>query len=292
MRPLCVKIVAFVAPGADVSGNRIENDIEAANEIWSTCNIYFHLDNIITITDNSLEFKDREIVCQTNQPDKFKALMENYQMNLGWQDYWSIPVFYVGGSRFQEGENGCGGSFDITGIRHKAICVILTNDARPFKFISGNSGFINSRFVLAHEFGHVLFYDPNTQLAINPSPSFDTSDIVHDTLVDNLMYRDVNAIPPEINRQQCEKARKSPFAKDCISTIPRSNPPFLCRKRLLEIEHELKVIELDINALGEDLKEASPQRKGTIGSQIHLLLEKEAGLKAAKASLLKKCQLD
>ncbi|WP_338449369.1 hypothetical protein R4Z09_24825 [Niallia oryzisoli] len=215
MDPLCVDLWVVIA-GGNVSNNRIQRDIEAANEVWKTCRIHFSLKGILTIRSVNVEkFVGNGVFTSSNPPEILNML----SIRPLYPGRYKIVIYYVDGKRFSDGANGVSPyPLPLTegGPRPS---IILTNDAHPDVTFT--------RFVLAHELGHTLFLNPNNLTLTNPSTTA-TPDGFHDNDPNNLMFVGGVGSNPTINKEQCEKARLSVFARRCwVIPIPiHIFPPF------------------------------------------------------------------
>lgn len=217
MDPLCVDLWVVIA-GGNVSNNRIQRDIEAANEVWKTCRIHFSLRGITTIGSTNVSGIIGNGVFTSSNPPQILNMLSNRPSG---SSRFSIVIYYVDGNRFQDGANGVSPyPLPLTqgGPRPS---IILTNDAHP--------DVTSTRFVLAHELGHTLFLNPNNLTLTNPSNTV-SSDGFHDNDPTNLMYVRGVGPNPTINKEQCEKARSSVFAPSCwVIPLPfpvQIFPPF------------------------------------------------------------------
>ncbi|MEE6185087.1 hypothetical protein [Bacillus pretiosus] len=209
---LCVGVSAVVA-GGNVGHNRIQRDIDAANEVWKTCGIRFLLERVITIGTVDVSDTIGMGVTTFSNPPKILNMLS---IRPPGSSRFSIVIYYVYGNRFLDGSNGVSPyPLPLTqgGPRPS---IIHTNDAHP--------DFTATRFVLAHELGHTLFLNPNDLTLTNPSPTA-TSDGYHDVNPNNLMYVGGVGTNPTINKEQCEKARSSALAPICQPILIHFHPP-------------------------------------------------------------------
>ena len=71
-------------------------------------------------------------------------------------------------------------------------------------------------YIFAHELGHAFIFRPNNGSNTNPGPAYVIPgtrhvDPAHDNRANNLMYPSVPNVHPIITKEQCNKARQSPF---------------------------------------------------------------------------------
>ena len=114
----------------------------------------------------------------------------------------SIAVFYIPGTKFQDGGSGCH-QYKSPGTDSSPEHFILATDA-----ISGR--------VLAHEVGHALLVrekSPNLWFNDDPDPERDPGKPIHNTNPQNLM-RAIVPPDPKISSPQQEVARKSLLVRE------------------------------------------------------------------------------
>ncbi|MEN1934544.1 DUF955 domain-containing protein [Paenibacillus sp. 102] len=162
----CVNICICIAPGSDITNDRIAKDLAVAESIWHP--ISFQIRDVI-ILNESFTFHDGEISyidSVQNQP-KVSSFFNTCSSEVPDCD---IYICYIGSNYFKEQSViACAYSFAINQILTGYI--ILTNAASPMKNI----------YTLAHEIGHILFTrriggklthaDPHSQTGSEHHPS-------------------------------------------------------------------------------------------------------------------------
>lgn len=211
----CVNVCVFVAPGSDVSNDRINRDFEEANRLWQgICGITIQRKSMMEISGPNFTFEDREIPCPPFDENGFftSAKVEAlFNFRPGCSDT-ELAVYYVGGNTFADGfASGCGFFTihfpDSTSDPILRRAIILTNNARF------------SPVVFAHELGHVLFARPDGT-ADDPDPNRDPNDPIHNLNPNNLMHVPVPN-NPTITPPQCQRAMESSLIMRCPAAINR-----------------------------------------------------------------------
>lgn len=137
-----VNICICIAPGSDITDDRIAKDLAVAESIWHP--ISFQIKDVI-ILNESFRFHDGEISYMDsvqNQP-KVSSFFNTCSSQVPDCD---IYICYIGSNYFKEQSViACAYSFVINKILTGYI--ILSNAASPMKNI----------YTLAHEIGHILF---------------------------------------------------------------------------------------------------------------------------------------
>lgn len=137
-----VNICICIAPGSDITDDRITKDLAVAESIWKP--ISFQIKDVIILKE-SFRFHDGEISyidSIQNQPkvSSFFNICSSQVPNC------DIYICYIGSNYFKEQSViACAYSLVINQILTGYI--ILTNAASPMKNI----------YTLAHEIGHILF---------------------------------------------------------------------------------------------------------------------------------------
>ena len=230
---------------------------------------------------------------------KFKNLLGQYQCNLGWTDFFAIPIFYIGGDRFNNRSIGCGGPFPLPGTGIIAPCVVLPNGAKGFLRTTPTGIIGNSPYVLATELGHVLLYDPRTGDFNNPSPTASATDPIHDLDPRNIMAPAVDILLPEVNPQQCAKARLSRFTSRFDTIVFNHEPAYKDRVRaeisrteneIASIEDKIIFFQDELDGLKGGFEGESPQEKAGHGQRmanlrasISYLISRKHSLEAEKS---------
>ncbi|HEK9099389.1 DUF955 domain-containing protein [Bacillus pfraonensis] len=167
-----VNICICIAPGSDITEDRIAKDLAVAESIWHP--ISFQMKDVI-ILNESFRFHDGEISYMDsvkNQP-KVSSFFNTCSSEVPDCD---IYICYIGSNYFKEQSViACAYSFVINQILTGYI--ILTNAASPMKNI----------YTLAHEIGHILFTRRINGKLTHADPHSPTGSEHHPSST-NLMY--------------------------------------------------------------------------------------------------------
>ncbi|MGX5488162.1 hypothetical protein COM87_02685 [Bacillus thuringiensis] len=177
--------------GADISRNRIEEDILTAERIWK-----INIHHTITKIPNPVngEINARYISCKKDLGPQKEGLIKEYAQS----DI--ITVFYIPGEDTDFG--GCS-SPRINDSNGKLKGSIFLSDKG-----------MSIRDILAHEIGHTLFarIENSNVTSINPgSEHLSRPENAHSIYEDNLMYADGNG--EKLTSIQRQKALDSPFIR-------------------------------------------------------------------------------
>jgi hypothetical protein len=203
-----VRIFPFIAPEADLSGNRLNRDIAAANEIFNWCGINVVLGaQPITLKGNYFLFSNNHPVDPNNNP------FQNLRTGVSDTD---LAVFYVGGDYLADRETigntafrGSTGNGVVTTITRM---IIMTNGARVKQPVD------DVKYAFAHEVLHSLLARQigTTVVATDPSGPYvypnGTVDTAHNNDPNNLLYPIV-PLHPLITQQQCAELNRSTLLK-------------------------------------------------------------------------------
>ncbi|MDF2925044.1 MAG: hypothetical protein K0R57_3958 [Paenibacillaceae bacterium] len=195
-----VNVYVVVCTGNSMSDGKIKMDIRGANRIWKSSGISFRLKGITRHTEEAYRFKEREFVggiLLNKQPKKVQKLIRYNPVSSSRND---IAVIYLDTSSIR----------DVKAKRITTGAIYFFNRKQGPRtatiLMASNSS--QRAQMLAHEFGHALFVDPVSGLAVNPSPTMAPKDPTHDLERKNLMFPKPPA-KPVTNQNQRNKALKS-----------------------------------------------------------------------------------
>jgi hypothetical protein len=192
-----------------VDFERVRRDFARANEIWNRCMIYIRIanGNGVPIVNkmtypnflvNNLCAENLGHQHRTGPADRIRdALIENFTPNK------SIALFYIPGKVFYRSGIACAVTGnEVSGSSFKSSIFMAADSDYPY--------------ILAHELGHALFFRPRKGSGTNPGPAYVIPgtrklDSAHDNRSENLMYPTVPNDNPIITKEQCNKARQSPY---------------------------------------------------------------------------------
>jgi hypothetical protein len=198
-RGLVVELYIYRFEKSAKDDDAIRKDVEDAAKIWcqSKINIQVaHLDKIPPFTaveplDLSVDDLARNLSCSGMTPqvrDQFLSIPRPGNPNIRR----SIAVFYIPGTKFQDGGSGCH-QYKWQGTDGEPEHFILATDA------------MNGR-VLAHEVGHALLVQkippPENWANADPDPERDPNSPGHNTNAQNLMFPSVPQNPIISDPQQ------------------------------------------------------------------------------------------
>jgi hypothetical protein len=192
-----------------VDFERVKRDFARANEIWNKGMIFIKIANgngvpiVNRMTDPDYLVNDicAEKLGHQNRPGPADKKRDSL-INMFTPDQ-CIALYYIPGKAF---------------FRSDTACAVTGSEARgsTFKtsiFMAADSDY---PYILAHEIGHALFFRPRNRRRTNPGPAYiipETGDLdsTHDNRPKNIMYPAVPNDHPIITKEQCNKARQSPY---------------------------------------------------------------------------------
>ncbi|WP_459499663.1 ImmA/IrrE family metallo-endopeptidase [Bacillus sp. C1] len=167
-----VNVCICIAPGSDITNDRIAKDLAVAESIWHP--ISFHIKDVIKLNE-SFRFHDGEIsyIDSIQKQPKLSSFFNSCSSQV---PHCNIYICYIGSNYFRERSViACAYSFVINKILTGYI--ILTNAASPMKNI----------YTLAHEIGHILFTRRINGKLTHADPHSPTGSEHHPSST-NLMY--------------------------------------------------------------------------------------------------------
>lgn len=210
-----VNLCVYITPSSLSTEAKICETINKASKIWcNNCKIILNvngvkkLDNDDQLTDQELSVEEleqlqAEDITSADELDhnETAAKLVNHFQPIPCTSEPFIIVYYIGGEKFQSGEDGFA-RFFLTPDRY---VIVLTDKARAE--------------VLAHEVGHILF--SHHQNGNDPDNNRDPDDKIHNRSRKNLMHPsapDVNEPivkdPQYITEAQCEVASSNPLVQE------------------------------------------------------------------------------
>ncbi|MBX9998203.1 hypothetical protein H7S56_26050 [Priestia aryabhattai] len=189
-----VNVNVIITEGADMSNNRMERDLQAAEDIWG---IRLNLQTVGQYDGfPEYRFVDREVPCGGSEYPKLENLI-NQDRNFDND----LFVYYIGGNTFSNGVSvGCS----------PAKYSFIDNTQRLVRAIILTNGAASSQYLFAHELGHALFARVENNRLINSDP---TSGSSHSNLPNNLM-RSTVPINPTLTSAQRNLALQSSLVRE------------------------------------------------------------------------------
>ncbi|KOS24447.1 hypothetical protein ADK17_21660 [Bacillus anthracis] len=137
-----VNICICITPGADISDDRVANDLAVAESIWHP--ITFQIGEVIVLNE-LFRFSDREISYKDSIQSQEK-LASFFQTCVNEAPECDLYICYIGSDYFKEtAVIAC--AYSLAKQQQLTGYIVLTNSAAPMKNI----------YTLAHEIGHILF---------------------------------------------------------------------------------------------------------------------------------------